>query len=680
MSGKPIGRFRAQAGPKVWTQPENLSDLSVLSTTEPLEWSAVDSSGGSGQGEVAADRDHQAETATVPERAVPQVDLAEQQRQRRALVTAQVTRGVKALAAPLAWLVVLAFCGGSGVAAFLWLSTIPPLPDCERLRFPSDSDRLFCAEQAARSGNPDAVLAGLTLVKDWSPDQPSYHRAKRLFKDWSWAVLATARGRALEDDLEGAIALAQKIPSNSVVHKEAQKHIARWQKDHRRGKLVEDEIQAALKAQDWKKAEARIQTLARLEGDYWQPYLNRLRQQVIVEQIARRQLQQIRRLTVSTATNPDTIGRVIGLANQIPPNSFAYPEATTEMNRLTQALIGIINNQMAQGNLQGAIASARWLPANVALPTEVEDLLWLSQAQPLATPSIPAGPIAVRLWQLWTVVPRLQQIGGNSPLHGQVQTLLPQLESQIQDLTQLQLAQGVAEADQIPTFQLAIQMAQRIAPDRPQRIYAQTLIAQWRKDIQRVEDRPFMARAQQLAKAGTVPQLKQAIRQAQRIRPGRALHGDAQKAIRGWVAQIQVIEDRPFLKQAQTLAQKKQLAAAIAAASKVRSGRALYPEAQAAIQTWTTQMQIAEDRPLLDQANALAAKGSLTAAIDLAAQIAPGRALYPEARAGISQWSAERAAFRRAQAEAGTRDGEDSDPGYQPQPSPPERLPELPPP
>ena len=70
--------------------------------------------------------------------------------------------------------------------------------------------------------------------------------------------------------------------------------------------------------------------------------------------------------------------------------------------------------------------------------------------------------------------------------------------------------------------------------------------------------------------------------------------------------------------------------------------RVLYARAQTLISDWTRQIQIAEDQPLLDDAKDLAFEGSLTAAINLASQISPGRALYTEAQRAIAIWRAER--------------------------------------
>ncbi|PSB04920.1 hypothetical protein C7B76_31930, partial [filamentous cyanobacterium CCP2] len=83
----------------------------------------------------------------------------------------------------------------------------------------------------------------------------------------------------------------------------------------------------------------------------------------------------------------------------------------------------------------------------------------------------------------------------------------------------------------------------------------------------------------------------------------------------------------------------------IDAAAKIQPNRALYEQAQAGINEWKGKIraaEIAEDQPILDRAYGLAARQRLSMAIDVAAQIAPGRALYSEAQAAIDVWSRER--------------------------------------
>jgi len=561
----------------------------------------------------------------------------------------QILRGARRMAMPMFWLSVAAFCGGTGWAAFLWLTTLPPLPDCQQLSsFATDNNKLYCAEQAVRSGKEEAFLAGLDLVKQWTGEHPLRIRAKQLLKDWSIAILDIARQKAAQNDLAGAIALARKVPLNSPMYAQAKGAIASWKQDQQQDQIQEAKLETALKVQDWKTADAEIQTLAKLDTPYWRRRINALRQRVITERIAFQQLRDMQQLASSAAGNPDKLGRIVVLAEQISPDSYARPAVEDELKRLSQSLLHLMLAKVAQSDIEGAIATARQVPASIPLPPEAHDLVWLSRAQPLVTRAVPQQPISVQIWQLWTVLLQMRQIGATSPLSAQVKILMPQLEQQIQDLTQLQLASATANLKQIPALQIAIHMAEGITLDRPQRLYAQTLIADWRDNIQRAEDYPYLLAAQQWAKTGTIPHLNVAIALAGKIPLGRALRPEAQAAIFDWTQQIQTMQDQPVLIQAQTLGQQKKLKDAIQMAAKIRPGRALYLDAQTAIKGWTAQVQTAEDRPILNQANVLADQGSLSAAINLASQIGDGRALSGEAKMAIARWAEEREEIERS--------------------------------
>ena len=210
-------------------------------------------------------------------------------------------------------------------------------------------------------------------------------------------------------------------------------------------------------------------------------------------------------------------------------------------------------------------------------------------------------------------------------------------------MVQLQAASSLAELGQKATYRLAIAKAEEITPERPQRLQAQTLISHWRKEIQRIEDRPILDEAVQIATKGGKVNLRRAIAQAQKVEQGRALRIEGQTYIAEWQDRIEIIEDQPIIDRAQKLASRGKLREAIAQAEKVAKDRALYKPAQAAISKWTTEAETIEDRPILIRAESLAAIGHFSAAIDVAYQIAPGRALYGEARTSIAIWEDERA-------------------------------------
>lgn len=96
---------------------------------------------------------------------------------------------------------------------------------------------------------------------------------------------------------------------------------------------------------------------------------------------------------------------------------------------------------------------------------------------------------------------------------------------------------------------------------------------------------------------------------------------------------------------AQALAKQGKLNEAIAVAEKIQPNRALYNQAQTGINDWKNKLrdaEIAADQPILDRAYGLAARQRLTMAIEVASQIAPDRALYDEAQAAIDIWTDER--------------------------------------
>lgn len=147
-----------------------------------------------------------------------------------------------------------------------------------------------------------------------------------------------------------------------------------------------------------------------------------------------------------------------------------------------------------------------------------------------------------------------------------------------------------------------------------------------------------------LASQGTISDLGAAIAEAQLIPSSNPRGREARQEINRWSAQIQTIEDRPFLDRAEQLALAEDinsLQQAIAEASQIRRGRALYPEARKKISAWTATIQRIQDQPILERARSLAANGNLGAAIETIRPISQGRSLSREARNDIDTWQEE---------------------------------------
>ncbi|NJM77682.1 MAG: hypothetical protein HC852_20270 [Acaryochloridaceae cyanobacterium RU_4_10] len=110
--------------------------------------------------------------------------------------------------------------------------------------------------------------------------------------------------------------------------------------------------------------------------------------------------------------------------------------------------------------------------------------------------------------------------------------------------------------------------------------------------------------------------------------------------------------------------------AAIQFAGRIKSDRALYRDAQTAIGGWVAQIQAVEDRPILSEAEALANEGRLSEAISRASNIGPSRALYEEAQSRIASWADQRRQIENANRPAPSTDSERPTDNEPPEPEP----------
>ncbi len=150
-----------------------------------------------------------------------------------------------------------------------------------------------------------------------------------------------------------------------------------------------------------------------------------------------------------------------------------------------------------------------------------------------------------------------------------------------------------------------------------------------------------------MAQAGNLPG---AIATARQITPGRALYPDAKAKIDRWVGQIQRTEDEPILAQAEQLANAGQLQEAITVASRISSGRVLYEDAQTDIRQWRNQLQGEQN---LQRAYLVAQRGNVDALVDaiqIAQEVPASSPQKNEANQASNRWSWD--IFRMAETEA----------------------------
>lgn len=289
-----------------------------------------------------------------------------------------------------------------------------------------------------------------------------------------------------------------------------------------------------------------------------------------------------------------------------------------------------------------------------------EDLNKLGQARNLARSST--------LDSLLEAIKIASSIESKSPLYGEAQELIKEFGRNMLDLAEDALERkdidtankvlkaipakadlgaeiadfrGIMDAYQLSWqggtkgLEGAILRLQSIGQDRPLYAKAQSLMERWQGEV---EGRSRLDWAKRLAEPGAPGDLQAAIAEAEKISRGNAVWDEAQDLIDDWQGQIEISQDRPFLNQAEQLALNGNLSGAIDAAAAVRPGRALYDEAQELIDKWRRQVEETEDAPILAQAKELAATGRLSEAISTASRIQSGRALSDEAQEAVQGW------------------------------------------
>jgi hypothetical protein len=541
----------------------------------------------------------------------------------------------------LIWLTVLVGFGVTGVAAFLWLLTMPPPPNCQQLSpLAADGERLYCAQQAAKSGKLEQLESAIVMVQAWPKEHPLYAQGQHFVGEWSKAILGFAKAKIEAGDLKGAMGIVAKIPKTSPSYPEVQEAVSAWEKNWQEGQKLYDTAQAALKADDLRKAWDYAQALFKLDNIFWsQKRYNELVQQIAVERNGWQRLEEAREL--AKEETPQKFAEAIVLARKIDSKLFARAKAEEEITGWSKILLAMANKRLQAKDLPGAIASASVVPPDSPLFAEAQDLMQFGRALAVTWNQSITTPLGEHIFSLLEGKGAASQIAPGRPLYQKAKAQIDNLEVQFQDLVRLEVASSIASIGLPGAFAMAIEQAQTIGKSQPRRVHAQTLVASWRKEIQRIEDKSFVMLAKQLAEPGTVEGLKSAIGQVTLISQNRPRRAEAQTLLVNWTKRIEIVEDQPFLDGALALAKQGKLSEAINKASEIKSGRSLYAKAQDNVYEWVSELQVAQDRPVLDRAAELASQGRLGAAINVASQVSYGRALHSEAASAIGRWSAE---------------------------------------
>lgn len=543
-----------------------------------------------------------------------------------------------------ATLLVATFGGIAGASA-VSLLRIPNLPNCRAIFWPlaSAATRLQCADAYADQGSVENLLAAIALVEALPDDHPLRTDINERVNLWANEILHVADQTFNRGELEEAIAIARQIPSNTAAADQVSDRISTWESIWEQAESLFREAEEHLEASNFRSAFSAALKLSSVDNEYWSVE----RHEALMSLISRTREEVNILANAERVAQEGTIDEVLGALEQvaaIDAESYVYDQAQTVLTSMSRKLLDIAEESLKRKNSTEALSILEKIPNDVGLEEDIADFRTIIDAYELTWAGSASG--------YESAIVRLQSLSSDRPLYTKAQELKRLWRWELEGFAQLNWAKEVARAGSVESLRAAITEAEAVAPDNPLWEETQAQIEQWREDIAFIEDRPVIDRAKLTALGGDRASLEVAIAEAQSIPPSSALYDEAQDLVADWRWQVQQIDNRPVLAQAQELADTGQLSQAIAVASRIPPDQALYDEAQNAIADWETRQQ---GRESYQDAISTAQSGSvegLSSAISLAQSVPENSPDWTLAQQAANQWSwdllnlAESAAFQ----------------------------------
>ena len=537
-------------------------------------------------------------------------------------------------------------CISTAVLATAFLFQLPGLPNCPAVFWPlaSASMRFECARIAASKQTAKDLLEAIALVDGLPANHEMRAEADRLIELWSQEVLKLADELFHQGKLDEAIAAARKIPAKTTAHELIEERVTRWQTTWNKAEQFYQKAETALRKRNWKQAFQYAVRLLDIDNRYWQTTrYDDLNKRI---NIAREDGNKLFKAEwLADAGDLTSLLKAIKLAEEIRPESYIYELAQEKIQEFGKKMLDLAQAALDRRDLQTTLSIIDQIPKRARLEEEKKDYTILANAQSQAWQDTVAG--------IEGAISQAQRIQPNRPLYQKAQQMIVSWQYEIEGLAQIERARLLAQSGTPEALLSAIASASQISSSNPRWKQAQKQIQTWQAQIQNFEDQPILDQADQFASAGDVMSLQSAIAQADQIQPGRSMYQEARRKIRQWTSQIQQIQDQPILDQARAYAFAGNIQGAISIAQQIRSGRALYDEAQADIAKWQGQIQAEMDRAQAQQnqaqaqqnlqaARQMASVGTPTAlgnAIRLVSQVSASGTAQTEVTSAINEWS-----------------------------------------
>jgi hypothetical protein len=544
------------------------------------------------------------------------------------------------------WSFLLALIPGTiGVMAMGILFKLPSAPNCPSIFWPlaSASVRLHCAQLAASKDTVDDLLQAMDLVRQLPDSHPMRPEIDRSLEQWSKNILQIADERFQSGKLDDAIKIARRIPDNVSAYKLVEQQVNQWQSTWAKAETIYQSSEAQMREQKWHDAFMGSSRLLRIGNRYW----------------ATTKYEQLNRLIAMAREDGDKLAKAKGLAKEgtvknileaikiaeaIKPESYIHKKAQEAIPEFGRKMLALAQSKLNLRNADEALDIAREIPDSAKLQLEKEDFIALAEAQQSAWLGTVTG--------LETAISQAQQIDPSRPNYQKAQQLAANWQVEIQDVQRLEKARSLAIGGTIGDLTAAIGEAQQIPINNPRGKEARQEIGRWVAQVQTIEDRPFLDRAEQLALLEDTNSLQAAIVEASNIRRGRALYPEARNKIATWTGKIQRFQDQPYLDRARELAASGNVNDAIATAQQIPTGRSLSGEAQSAINQWQGEIRAKDN---WRQAREVALRGTpeaLAEAIRIANRIPSANILRTDVGPAMDQWSQQILDIARSQSES----------------------------
>ncbi|MEA5576536.1 chromosome segregation ATPase [Anabaena sp. UHCC 0451] len=544
------------------------------------------------------------------------------------------------------WSIVLTLIpSGIGFISMSMLLKLPSAPNCPKIFWPlaSASVRLHCASLAASKQNVNDLLQAIALVRELPQDHPLRGQINGLLEEWSRDILRLADQSFQSGNLEEAIATARQVPEDLEVRKIVEEQISKWQSIWSKAEEIYQGSVKELGERRWQSAFMLSSKLLRVNNKYWATTkYDELNNIIVTAREDGDKLYKAEGLAKSRSV--DNVLAAIKLANSINADSYLYQKAQELIPEFGRKILELAQAKINRRDADAALEIARQIPPIASLQSEIDDFIVLGEAQRSAWIGTVSG--------LEAAISQAQQIDASREVYEKAQQLIAGWQLEIEDVSRLEKARTLASQGTINDLTAAISEAQMIPNSNPRASEARQEMNRWRGQVESIEDRPYLDRAEQIALLDDINSLQAAIAEASQVRSGRALHSEARKKISTWTAKVQRIQDQPYLDQARIIADSGDLNTAVREAQKIASsGRALASEAQTAVDSWQEQIRARENWRKAREVAITGTPEALAEAIRLADRVSNRNVLRMDANVAIDQWSQQLLQMARSQSE-----------------------------